>query len=194
MSLSLTLRKRIAPAHEVLRKQKVELFFRLLHPSPEDSLLDVGGSVGMSGEFRPIYEFFSRVTTLNIRPPDSNDRLCRFIQGNACAMPFADKSFDWVFSNAVIEHVGDRHLQMMMADEVRRVSRRGYFIATPNWWFPLDPHSMTPFYHWLPESRKGDDPYWMLSSRDMRSLFPEAQTLSSGFGTSVVSLHRRRTD
>ncbi|MBV9610229.1 MAG: class I SAM-dependent methyltransferase [Acidobacteria bacterium] len=186
------MRRKIAPAHEFLRRQKVDLFFTVLRPDREDSLLDVGGGLGISGEFAAVYDFFPDVTTLNILPrSDSDSELKCFVQGNACSMPFADQSFDWVFSNAVIEHVGDRKSQRMMADEIRRVARLGYFIATPNWWFPLDPHTMVPFYHWLPLSRTGPDPYWMLSTRDMQELFPEAQAVSSGFATSVVSLHRR---
>ncbi len=190
-ALSQSLRRKIAPAHHLLRKEKLQLFFKALCPEPTDSLLDVGGGIGIESEFSPIYEFFSGVTTLNILPPRPNDPLHQFVQGDACAMPFADKSFDWVFSNAVIEHVGNRTLQRRMADEVRRVSRLGYFVTTPNWWFPLDPHTLVPFYHWLPRSRTSDDPCWMLSARDMQEFFPEAQVVHSGFGTSVVSLYKR---
>ena len=191
MSLNHSLRRKIAPAHHLLRKEKVDLFFDVLQPRHTDSFLDLGGGTGIDGEFSSIYTFFAEVTTLNILPPNSHDPRCRFVQGDACCMPFADNSFDWVFSNAVIEHVGDRTIQQRMAAEIRRVSKLGYFVSTPNWWFPLDPHSLVPFYHWLPRSRSVSDPYWMLSVRDMQKFFPEAQTLTSGFGTSVVSLYKR---
>lgn len=51
--------------------------------------------------------------------------------GRACRLPFPDKSFDLVYSNAVIEHVGDLADQQRMAEEVRRVGKR-WFLTTPN--------------------------------------------------------------
>jgi hypothetical protein len=62
---------------------------------------------------------------------------------------FADNSIDVVFSNSVIEHLGTYIDQQRMADEVRRVGKK-YFIQTPSFFFPIEPHFLFPFYHWLP--------------------------------------------
>ena len=58
---------------------------------------------------------------------------------------FKDKSFDAVFSNSVIEHVGTFEDQKMMANEVIRVTNF-YFIQTPNLYFPIEPHFLVPFF------------------------------------------------
>ncbi|PYM17031.1 MAG: methyltransferase type 11 [Verrucomicrobia bacterium] len=66
---------------------------------------------------------------------------------------FTDKSVDVVFSNSVIEHLGTYENQKHMANEVRRVGKR-YFIQTPNFFFPIEPHFIFPFFHWLPLSAR----------------------------------------
>ncbi|MDH5644366.1 MAG: methyltransferase domain-containing protein [Candidatus Heimdallarchaeota archaeon] len=109
---------------------------------------------------------------------------------------FSDGEFDIVHSNSVIEHVGDFNEQKRMAYEVRRVGRQ-HFIQTPNFYFPIEPHFCTAFFHWLPkrvrirlvQARKmghlprahnEDDAKNIVDSaqlanyEDMRILFPES--------------------
>jgi len=66
-------------------------------------------------------------------------------------LPFKDKAFDIIYSNSVIEHLGDFASQQAFAREIARVGMR-YYVQTPNKWFPVEPHLLTPFIHYLPKS------------------------------------------
>ena len=52
------------------------------------------------------------------------------IQGDATRLPFADGSYEIVYSNSVIEHLGTWENQQAFAREARRVGRR-LWIQTP---------------------------------------------------------------
>jgi len=73
------------------------------------------------------------------------------VLGDGCALPFADKSFDVLFSNSVIEHVGTWERQQAFAREARRVGRR-LWVQTPAREFFIEPHLIAPVIHWLPHS------------------------------------------
>lgn len=134
-----------------MRRTRFALFLSLLGKvEGHVEILDIGGT----------QEFWSlmtggdpgnvRVTLLNIEHQKVTSRQFVSAVGDARAMPeYPDKSFDVVFSNSVIEHVGSYEDQRRMASEVARVGRR-YFIQTPNKRFPLEPHFLFPFFQYLP--------------------------------------------
>lgn len=74
----------------------------------------------------------------------------RFVQYPGGRFPFADGEFDWAYSNAVIEHVGDRAAQAAFLDEMLRVAKNVFF-TTPNKWFPLESHTNVMLLHYFPE-------------------------------------------
>jgi hypothetical protein len=198
------------PIHKRLRKGKLDLFLGLIADEGKNTLLDVGGNSGIDSEWLPLYQEFREVVAVNLNPapdPYSLPHVRRMV-GDGCCLPFADGSFEWVFSNAVIEHVGGWREQERFAKEIQRVAARGYFVTTPNKYFPIEPHAMLPFYQFLPVSvQKKVAPYSpgylrayeeinLLSAGQLKQLFPGAQVRAVGFpiiGNSLVAYHRKES-
>ena len=126
----------------------MRLFERTFHLSDRTRVLDVGGSP-LIWEFATVQP---RLTMLNLpsaiqKRPGNID----FVGGDGRLLPFRDGAFDIVFSNSVIEHVGTREHQKQFAEEIARVGRH-YWIQTPSRSFPIEPHVMLPFIHYLPKT------------------------------------------
>jgi SAM-dependent methyltransferase len=84
-----------------------------------------------------------------------------FVQADASAgLPFADREFDLVYCSSVIEHVPPAR-RVAFAAEIRRVGR-GWFVQTPARSFPIEPHALLPFAHWLPVGLRR--PYWRMGA------------------------------
>ena len=71
-----------------------------------------------------------------LQSPGLRHHTFHVIEGDACSVEqFGDRSFDLVFSNSVIEHVGPPAKQAEFAHEVLRLGR-SYWVQTPSKWFP----------------------------------------------------------
>jgi ubiquinone/menaquinone biosynthesis C-methylase UbiE len=137
------------------------------------------------------------ITLLNLSQNEVSLPNVTSIAGDARAILAKDASFDVVFSNSVIEHVGTYQDQIQMAKEVRRVGKR-YFVQTPNKYFPLEPHFLFPLFQFLPinlrtlllqnfrlgwfsktpdkaEAREIVESIRLLGKREFLSLFPNAE-------------------
>ena len=109
---------------------------------------------------------------------------CQFSSeiGNALDLPYQKKEYDLVFSNSVIEHVGSYQNQKRFANEVMRVSEN-YIIQTPSLWFPLEPHSLLPFFQFIPHSIRA-----MLIMIFNINYFPKAKTYKEALKVSHSTL------
>lgn len=140
-----------------VRRKIYRKFMAWTQIGPDDTLLDIGVTADKahlaSNFIEHWYPFKHRITALGVDDAawlERNYPGMRFVRGDGRAMPFADDSFSFTFSSAVLEHVGSRAQQQSLVAEAIRVARRGAFLVTPNRWFPLELHSGMPLIHWLP--------------------------------------------
>jgi SAM-dependent methyltransferase len=120
------------------------------------AVLDLGGTYGFWSTWRDRFDFNrTKVTCINVDVDHEivSDSIPVVIRnGDATDLSeYADRSFDVVFSNSVVEHVGDWARMKQFAAEAKRIGH-SYFVQTPYFWFPVEPHARTPFLHWLPQS------------------------------------------
>lgn len=115
-------------------------------------ILDLGGTEyywAIFGDFvaeRPI-----EIDLLNLRAVPVRSEKVRSLQGDATDLSSVDDmSYDLVHSNSVIEHVGSWRQMTAMAANVRRLAP-AYYVQTPYFWFPVEPHFRAVGFHWLPE-------------------------------------------
>jgi hypothetical protein len=190
-----------------LRSKRFGLFNRLLSTLPTPvKIIDIGGRVTTWKNAGFCADSFQKVfiTILNPEAASSAYPHIQYTPGDACDLSqFRDHEFDIVFSNSVIEHVGDFDAQHRMADEVRRVGKR-YFVQTPNYYFPIEPHFLVPGFQFFPLSFKvflirhftlGRRPkvpepeaalqmaksVRLLTRKEVSELFPEAQVYEEKF-------------
>jgi len=178
-------------------------------------ILDVGGEPnywrlnGADLDWRKV-----TLTLLNLVPFEIRQRGIISVAGDARDLKQYDNlSFDIVHSNSVIEHVGRWDDMVAMANEVRRLAPH-YFVQTPYFWFPIEPHARFPAFHWMPESwryrilMKRSCGFWqkrpdvgsavnavqsavLLDRKQMQFLFSDAKIVSErflGFTKSLIAI------
>ncbi len=181
-------------------------FVRLMRPTPDSTILDVGVSdvvgeaanvlerkyphlervtavgLGVAQEFRAI---FPQVAYRQIEPGEK--------------LPFDDHSFDIAVSNAVLEHVGSFGAQAAFVAEMARVAR-AVFISVPHRFFPVEHHTGIPLLHWTEPSfalacraMKKDE--WtraenliLMTRARLRQLIPAGAERATHIGTTGIGL------
>ena len=151
-------------------------FFALTGAGRGSRIVDIGcGSLGLRA-LEPDLE----ITGVDVAPRPEYPG--PFVQADATdRLPFEDDAFDLAYCNSVIEHVAPER-RAAFASELRRVAR-GWYVQTPAFSFPIEPHALLPFAHWLPPVLRR--PYWrvgvaggwedihLLRRREMAALFGE---------------------
>jgi SAM-dependent methyltransferase len=137
------------------RARRHARFFALTRLSEGARVLDVGcGQIGLRA-LEPQLDITG--VDLAERPSYPGP----FVQADASTgLPFADGEFELVYCSSVIEHIPPNR-RAAFAAEVRRVGG-GWFVQTPAWSFPIEPHALLPFAHWLPPRLRR--PYWKLGA------------------------------
>jgi len=183
----------LKPFSEYARKRRTEKFIKLMKPKENMKVLDIGGqpkiwdNVGV-----PL-----KITCLNLPGIATTNHPTHheisYVEGDGCNMPeFNFGEFDLVFSNSVIEHVGDCEKRKLYAKEIQRLSN-SYWIQTPYKYYPLEAHCGMPFWWFYPKSLRSlilerwrkKLPAWtemvegtdVVSPKEIETLFPKAEVM-----------------
>ncbi len=173
------------------RRRRFRYFTRLVNRIKKEHLriLDVGGTAHYWHKMG--YTGHHAIVLINKMPQQVLPNMVSVVGDARCLRQFRDGEFDIVFSNSVIEHLGSFDSQKMMADEIRRVGKR-YYVQTPSFWFPIEPHYMLPLIHWLPKSaqlmvkkimhpRLSKEELRLMTESELRQLFPDAEVIKEKF-------------
>jgi Methyltransferase domain len=162
----------------------------------EMHVLDLGGDVRSwrTASTRPAHVTIVDISIGALKDPEP---WMTVIQGDACDRSTIAGSFDLVFSNSVIEHLGGPRYRRNFAQVVHDLAPY-HWIQTPYRYFPLEPHFLFPGFQFLPPATKIAISYsWPLSARhkqdtdhvayvmdhelltvtEMRALFPTSEII-----------------
>jgi methyltransferase family protein len=199
-----------------MRAKRFELFETLVASIPKPiRIIDVGGTQGFWENRGWAGREDVEVTLVNLTAEPSRHKNILACEGDATNLSgYSDSCFDVAFSNSVIEHLFTLEKQKAMAREVQRVAR-AFWVQTPNYWFPVEPHFQIPGWQWLPESirvgilrrhrcgRRGPYPseeearqavceIRLMTRRELARLFPNADIVAEkffGFTKSWIVYH-----
>lgn len=184
-----------------MRRERSRLFWKWAETlgSPLN-ILDVGGTLSWWTNNAILPDTEHTITLYNLPgtplPSELPQRFNATFGDARDLSCFEDQSFDIVFSNSVIEHVGRLQEQQRMAREILRVGKH-CFIQTPNRFFPLEPHFLVPLWQFFPMGLRARilcmhsvgwvkkqnslfdatiqvEEIRLLTEREMRTLFPDA--------------------
>ncbi|MCP5067767.1 MAG: class I SAM-dependent methyltransferase [bacterium] len=188
-----------------MRARRFEVFESLISALPRPlKVLDIGGTNDFWKQCGYAGDQDIQLTLVNVEKEEQVHSNVKTHAGDATRLDqFADHSFDLVFSNSVIEHLNSLDNQRAMARETQRLAPR-YFVQTPNYWFPVEPHFHFIGWQWLPlsvrveilrrrtcgfRSRTPDEAkarelveeVALLTRRQLQALFPTGKVIAEHF-------------
>ncbi|BAP55562.1 methylase [Thioploca ingrica] len=178
---------------QIWRQRRMSVFLMRMKVKNGYKIIDLGGTP----ELWETVDLDLEITLLNLShvthyQPSTLRHSYQFITGDACHINgLIDNTFDLVFSNSVIEHVGPVSQQQAFAETVRQLAPR-YWIQTPSLWFPIEAHCNLPLWWFYPQffqqawirrwQQQGREFLWrqmtetrLLTLNRLKFLFPEAQ-------------------
>lgn len=208
----------IGSFNQKFREKRFLFFTNLLSKIEADipiHILDIGGTEIYWERMGFTNRENVHVTLLNLTPTAVSNVHFTSVVGDACNLSeYGDGAFDVVYSNSVIEHLFTKENQEKMAKEVRRVGRN-YYVQTPNYYFPIEPHWLFPFFQFLPYRLRVEmtknydlgnfkktgnksaamtrvDEIKLLTPKEMKELFPEGgmyKEVFMGLTKSITMYH-----
>lgn len=139
---------------KIWRVRRYALFINTINPTRQTRILDVGGYPATWTKFEPRAQSILclNIHSIDWNPNQSPQHNISVALGDARHMKHINnQAYDVVFSNSVIEHVGDWTDQQAFAHEARRVGGK-LWIQTPARGCPIEPHYIAPFIHWFPKN------------------------------------------
>src|SRR4051812_34774895 len=138
-----------------MRGKRFERFEALTADLPRPlRVIDIGGTTNFWRQRGWADRDDVEITMVNLHEEPTGDTKLRSVVGDATNLTdVADGEYDVSFSNSVIENLFTRNAQAAMASEVQRVAK-AFWVQTPNFWFPMEPHFLVPGWHWMPEAAR----------------------------------------
>jgi hypothetical protein len=195
------------------RKRRWDVFRSLFPDIEQMRVVDLGGTVE-SWRRAPVQP--REVVVVNLlEPGDADTSWLVPVLGDACdargvlAASGVDASFDLVFSNSLLEHVGGHAHRVALAREVRELAPR-HWVQTPYRYFPVEPHWVFPMMQFLPVAARTRvardwplvhtraasaeealaDVQWteLIGITELRGYFPDSEVVMERMGGLVKSI------
>jgi hypothetical protein len=174
------------------------------------SVVDLGGEAE-TWRRAPVQPKQVCVVNLVVPPGSPVIEGVEVVEGNACDLPesVTSRTFDVVFSNSVLEHVGGHLNRVAFAASVERLAPY-HWVQTPYRYFPIEPHYLFPLFQHLPAATRGAvarrwqlvhspsaDPrdalagvleVELVSQTELRYYFPDSRLLRERVGPFIKSI------